>query len=99
MLEQIKCNNDSVVVFTDQQMGLKWAVINRFNNSQLYQHNNGIRRKEKKKKDIIIFFKGTQVAPFRNYYRKRKRVYFRITWLRQHLIICIGQESKQIFME
>lgn len=31
MLEKIKCNNDSVVVFTDQQMGLKWAVINRFN--------------------------------------------------------------------
>lgn len=54
MLEKIKCNNDSVVVFTDQQMGLKWAVINRFNNSQLYQHNNGIRRKEKKKKNYYI---------------------------------------------
>lgn len=34
MLEKIKCNNDSVVVFTDEQMGLKWAVINRVNNSQ-----------------------------------------------------------------
>lgn len=34
MLGKIKCNNDSVVVFTDQQMGLEWAVINRVNNSQ-----------------------------------------------------------------
>lgn len=75
--------------FTDQQMGLK-TVINKVNNYQLYQHDNGIRRKRKKKKKLQIFYKGTQVAIFRNYYRKRKRVYSRITWLRQHLIICIG---------
>lgn len=63
MLEQIKCNNDSVVVFTDQQMGLKWAVINRFNNSQLYQHNNGIRRKEKKKFFLLYSLKEHKWRP------------------------------------